>query len=145
MKKIIIIGLFFINLISYVFCYKIDCIDNTTNNKECIKMRCKTCKELGKYGYSNYPTTLIEKGLVITSYKGHEIKFKKIIVKCEECGELWAFEYRDKAYPKLLSSLNKIFEIEYKKGSSNCTRTEDLDKVMKDILVNIPITLKDEI
>lgn len=108
-------------------------------------MNCNTCDELGRYGYSSYPTTIIKQGLAVTSYNGYEIRFKKKIIKCEECGELWAFEYNDETYPSLLSSLHKIFEIEYEKDPTNWGGSQYMERIMKEIVINTPIAILEEI
>lgn len=106
-------------------------------------MNCNTCDELRRYGYSNNSTTIIEKGVAITSYRGYEVRFKKQIVKCEECGELWTFEYNDGTYPSLFSSLNKIFEKEYEENPSKWGGAEYVDKVLNEIVINTPIAIKE--
>lgn len=106
-------------------------------------MKCNTCYELGKYNCSSSPTTVIEKGIAVTSYKGYEIRFKKKIIKCEECGELWAFEYDDGTYPSLFLSLHKIFEKEYEENPSKWGGAEYVDKILKEIVINTPIAIKE--
>ena len=108
-------------------------------------MKCNTCDELRKYGVSSYPTTIIEKGLAVAFYRGQEIRFKKKIIKCEECGELWCFEYDDGTYPNVLSSLHKIFEIEYEKDPTKWGGSEYMARVMNDIVKNATIIIKEKI
>lgn len=108
-------------------------------------MNCNTCRDLAKWCDSTYPTTIVKKGLAVTSYKGHEIRFKKKIVRCEECGDLWHIDYSDETCPSLFTSLHKIFVIEHETDPSNWGGAEYVSKVMQNIVVNTPIAIEEKI
>lgn len=106
-------------------------------------MRCETCNEIAKWGDTDKPTILLKKGLAITSYNGYEIKFKKKIIKCEECGDQWHINYEDETNQSLFSIMHSIFAIEYQNSPANWGGNEYMAQVRKEIVANTPIAIEE--